>query len=503
MPPGQFGAWSILPPLVAIGLALWTRQIVVSLLSGIFVGWLIFANGNPIEGVIATVDCLLDVFTDTGRVQILLFTLLIGSLLLLMQKSGGIQGFVERVQRWRWARTRRGARMMACIVGLGIFIESIITVLVVGTVARPLFDRLKISREKLAYLCDSTSAPVCIMIPINGWGATVLGLLAAEEARGNLGDRGPLTIFLAAVPLNFYAILAVLLAFVVAWTGWSIGPMREAERRAREEGKVLADDAQPVVDSAVVQAEPLPKAGPRLRNMLIPLMILVTTVPVAIFYTGQAGLEAAGIERQLDSVEGWLALLDHASGSAAVFWGVVLGLASMAFMVWSQRLYTLDGLVRDITRGMGGLIPMALIMMLAFAIGMTCDALGTGRWVAETVEPILTANWIAPVVFAVSGIIAFSTGTSWGTFAIMIPLAVPLAAAFATGPDPVSIPLVLAAVLGGSVFGDHCSPISDTTVLSSMAACSDHIDHVRTQLPYALLGAAGAFLLYYVAGVVL
>ena len=503
MPPDPIGAWSILPPIVAIGLALWTRQIVISLLAGIFVGWLIIAGGNPIEGVVSTVDCLLDVFTDTGRVQILLFTLLIGSLLLLMQRSGGIQGFVQRVRRWEWARTRRGARMMACILGLGIFIESIITVLVVGTVARPLFDRLKISREKLAYLCDSTSAPVCILIPMNGWGATVLGLLAAEGARGNLGDRGPLTIFLAAVPLNFYALIAVLLAFLVAWTGWSIGPMREAERRAREEGKVLADDARPVVDSSVVQAEPLPDAGPRLGNMLIPLAVLVITVPIAIFFTGQAGLEAAGLGVQLGDVQGWLALLDHASGSAAVFWGVVLGLVSMALMAWGQRLYTLDGLIQDITKGMGGLIPMALIMMLAFAIGMTCDALGTGRWVAETVEPILTANWIAPLVFAVSGIIAFSTGTSWGTFAIMIPLAVPLAGAYATSPDPVSIPLVVAAVLGGSVFGDHCSPISDTTVLSSMAACSDHVDHVRTQLPYALLGAAGAFIMYYVAGTAL
>ncbi|MHC4813204.1 MAG: Na+/H+ antiporter NhaC family protein [Planctomycetota bacterium] len=494
------GAWSLLPPLVAIGLALWTRQIVVSLLAGIFVGWWILAGGDPLRGAVDTVSCLVDVFSDAGRVQILLFTLLIGALLLLVQRTGGIRGFVERVERWAWARSRRGAQMMACVVGLGIFIESIITVLVVGTVARPLFDRLRISREKLAYLCDSTSAPVCILLPINGWGATVLGLLAAEAARGNLGEHGPLTVFLTAVPLNFYALLAVLIAFVVAWTGWDIGPMRAAERRAREEGKVLRDGARPVVDSDVVQATPLPAAGPRLANMLVPLLVLVLTVPVAIFLTGRAGLHATGTTTQLDNLAGWLQLLDHASGSAAVFYGVVLGLLTAMLLALCQRLYTLDGLVQDAMRGMGGLIPMAVIMLLAFAIGMTCEAVGTGRWVATTVKPLLTAAWIAPLVFAVSGLIAFATGTSWGTFAIMIPLAAPLAAAFAGGPDPVSIPLVIAAVLGGAVFGDHCSPISDTTVISSMAACSDHIDHVRTQLPYALLVAAGAFVLFYLVG---
>ena len=393
--------------------------------------------------------------------------------------------------------------MMACIIGLGIFIESIITVLVVGTVARPLFDRLKISREKLAYLCDSTSAPICILLPINGWGATVLGLLGAQATAGNLGEHGALTVFLAAVPLNFYALLAVLIAFVVAWTGWDIGPMRRAERRAREEGKVLRDGARPLVDSEVVQAPPLPEAGARLSNMVVPLLVLVLTVPVAIFLTGRAGLHEAGVQAQLDSLTGWLELLDHASGSAAVFWGVVLGLLAAALLALGQRLYSLDGLVQEVMKGMGGLIPMAVIMTLAFAIGMTCEALGTGRWVAANVEPLLTAAWIAPVVFAVSGLIAFATGTSWGTFAIMIPLAVPLAAAFSDTPDPVSIPLVVAAVLGGGVFGDHCSPISDTTVISYMAACSDHIDHVRTQLPYALLGAAGALVMFYVAGAVL
>lgn len=498
--PETVGAWSILPPIVAIGLAIATRQVVVSLLAGIAIGWWIAARGDPLGGAAGTVGCLLDVFSDRGRVEILLFTLMIGSLLMLMQRSAGVEGFVRWVERWSWARSRRGAQLMAWCVGLGVFVESIITCLVVGTVARPLFDRMRISREKLAYICDSTSAPVCVLLPINGWGAMVLGLLAVEAERGHLGGHGALTVFLAAIPLNFYALAAVGLVLVVILTGRDFGPMKRAEQRALEEGKVLRDGARPVVDSEVIQAPPLPGAPPRLRNMLIPLVVMVAVVPIAIVLTGRAGLHAAGLEVSLDTVQGWLALLDHASGSTAVFWGVSISLLTAGLLVWSQRLLTLDGVVQEALKGAGGLVSMAVIMGLAFAIGMTCDHLGTGRWVADMVAPHLTPGLIAPVVFAVSGVIAFSTGTSWGTFAIMIPLALPLAAAANGGAEVVSVPLVVAAVLGGGVFGDHCSPISDTTVVASMASCSDHIDHVRTQLPYALLAAAVAMALFALVG---
>ena len=498
--PESFGFWSILPPVAAIGLAIWTRQIVVSLLAGIAMGWWIAARGDPLAGAAGTVSCLLDVFSDRGRVEILLFTLLIGSLLMLMQRSAGVEGFVQWVERWSFARSRRGAQLMAWCVGLGVFVESIITCLVVGTVARPLFDRMRISREKLAYICDSTSAPVCVLLPINGWGAMVLGLLAVEAERGHLGDRGALTVFLAAIPLNFYALAAVLLVLVVILSGRDFGAMRRAERRALEEGKVLRDGARPVVDSEVIQAPALPGAPPRLRNMLVPLVVMVAVVPIAIVLTGRAGLAAAGVGTQFGTLAGWLALLDHASGSTAVFWGVCAGLLTSVLLISSQRLMTLDGVVQEALKGAGGLISMAVIMMLAFAIGMTCEHLGTGSWVAGVVAPHLTPGLIAPAVFVVSGLIAFSTGTSWGTFAIMIPLALPLAAAANMDGEVVSVPLVVAAVLGGGVFGDHCSPISDTTVVSSMASCSDHIDHVRTQLPYALLAAAVAVILFAVAG---
>lgn len=490
-----FGVVAIVPPLLAIGMAIATRQVTVSLVGGVWVAWIIHAGWNPFVGTSQAIAALIDVFLDTGQTRVIVFTLLMGSLLILLQRGGGIDGFLDWVGRWAWSQTRRGAQLMASFIGLGVFIESNITCLVVGTVSRPLFDRLKISREKLAYICDSTSAPVCILLPFNGWGATVLGLLSAQAALGNLGDQGPLAVFVAAVPLNFYAIVAVLLVFVVATVGWHIGPMRAAERRAIEEGKVLADDARPMVDTDVIMIPRKEGTPARLRNMLVPLVAMVAMVFAGIGITGAAGVRAAGI-----ADPGLMDYLNQASGSTAVLWGVVLALTLAAVLSTFQGIFTVQEFIDLSFKGAGGLLPLAVLMLLAFAIGDACDVLGTGPWVAARVQPLLTPLLVAPLVFIVSGFIAFSTGTSWGTFAIMMPLAVPLVAAFNAEGAAVSTPLVVGAVLGGGVFGDHCSPISDTSVVSSMASASDHIDHIRTQLPYALVAGAAAFVLYLVAG---
>ena len=450
-----YGAWSVVPPLVAIALALKTRQVIPSLLAGIWAGWCITAGGNPWSGTTRTLDCLVGVFAEPWRVKVLLFTLAVGSLLILLQSSGGVEGFVRHVSRWSWSRSRRGAQLMAWVIGLGVFIESNITCLVVGTVARPLFDRLRISRERLAYICDSTSAPVCMLLPINGWGAVVLGLLATQAEAGLLGDQSPLGVFLRAVPLNAYAWLSVLLVLVTILTGRDIGPLRAAERRAREEGKLLRDGARPVVTADVLQERPSANVEPLLRNMLVPLVVLVLAVPLGILRTGWVALPPQPDDIQLWSLTGLLKLLDHASGSTAVFWGVCLAFASAAGMTLVQRIHRLDEVVQLSLKGAGGLMPLAVIMALAFALGMTCTELETGRFVAQAVSPHLPASLVAPTVFLVSGIIAFSTGTSWGTFAIMIPLAVPLAAAGVEGADGPSLALVVSAVLGGGVFGDH------------------------------------------------
>ena len=493
-----FGMLSIVPPLLAIGMAIATRQIILSLLGGVWVGWVIHAGGNPMVGTAEAVTALVDVFIDPGQTRIIIFTMLMGSLLILMKRGGGIDGFLGWVSQWTWSQTRRGAQLMASFIGLGVFIDGTITCLVVGTVSRPLFDKLRISREKLAYICDSTSAPVCILIPFNSWGATVLGLLSAQAALGNLGDSSPLAVFVAAVPMNFYALVTVLLVFIVSATNWNIGPMKTAERRAVEEGKVLADNARPVVDDEVIMIARKAEATPRLGNMLVPLLALVAMVIAGIGITGSAGVRAEAI-----ADPGLMDYLNHASGSTSVLWGVLLALTLAAAMSLQQKIFSMQEMVDLSFKGAGGMLSLAVLLVLSFAIGDVCDALGTGAWAASRVQPFLTPILVAPLVFLVSAFIAFSTGTSWGTFAIMISLAVPLVATFNTETAVVSLPLVISAVLGGGVFGDHCSPISDTSVISSMAAASDHIDHIRTQLPYALLAGVVAFGMYLVAGLVL
>jgi Na+/H+ antiporter NhaC len=509
----SFGWLSVLPPVLAIGMAIATRQVILSLLAGVWVGWAI-VKGFDAEGAFSafsfllggtreSIDALMRVFGEEWKTRVIIFTLLIGSLLILMQRSGGVEGFVNWVSRWKWSQTRRGAQLMAWVVGLGVFIESTITCLVVGTVARPLFDKLKISREKLAYICDSTSAPVCIMLPINGWGATVLGLLYVQYELGNLGDVGPLSIFLLAVPLNFYAILSVLMVLFVILSGWDFGPMKTAESRAREEGKLLRDGAMPVVDTEVIQIPVKEGVAPKLRNLMVPLLSMLIMVPLGIYITGSPGLANVGADAPFS--EKLMNLLNEASGSKSVLWGVTLGVFVAGIITIVQRIFSIQEVIDLSFKGAGGLIPLAVIMMLAFAIGDVCNALGTGNYVSDQAKDYLSPAMIAPVVFLVSCFIAFSTGTSWGTFAIMIPIAIPVAASYNVDPAAaaVSIPLVVSAVLGGGVFGDHCSPISDTSVVSSMAACSDHIDHVRTQLPYALLVGSVTFILYIIAGAIL
>ncbi|HLS28331.1 MAG TPA: Na+/H+ antiporter NhaC family protein [Opitutales bacterium] len=495
----SYGWLSILPPLIAIALAILSRQVVISLLAGVWAGWIILADGNILIGTRDTIDAVIAVFSEPWQTRVILFTLLMGSLLMLMSRSAGVDGFVAWARRWSWAKSRTGAQVMAWLLGLGIFIESTITCLVVGTISRPLFDRLKISREKLAYICDSTSAPVCILIPFNSWGALILGLLTTQAAAGHLGDTGVIKLFVQATIFNFYAIGSVLLVLLICLTGRDFGPMAKAEKRARTEGKLWRDGAQLVVDDFVVTSKAKPGLPPRLRNMLVPLAVLIGMVPLGIAVTGISGARAEIAAGTLTNPV-FFDYLTHASGATAVLWGVLAAVATSVLLLLFQRAFSVKEITDLIFQGAGGMLPLSALMVFAFAIGMTTDALGTGLWAAAAVEPWLHPKLIVPTVFLVACSVAFSTGTSFGTMAIMIPLAVPLAAAYIDAGAIVSMPLVVSAVLGGAVFGDHCSPISDTTIVSSMAAASDHIDHVRTQMPYALVVAGITTLLYLVIG---
>ena len=459
---------SVLPPLIAIALAIGTKQVVLSLAAGIWIGHTLVAGLNPLAGLGAGLDGIIGVFSDAGDTRVLVFTLLVGSLIATIELSGGVRGFVHYLESRRWVHNGKRAQWLAWATGLVIFVESSITLLVAGSVSRPLFDRYHVSREKLAYLIDATSAPVCIMIPLNAWGAFILSLLASN------GVDEPLGTFIAAVPLNLYPIAAIVLAAFVILRNIDIGPMRRAEERTRD-GQLLWPGAIPIVD---VSAEHAPddaaRQAPSAWLMALPIIAMVLTMPLSLYVTGAGNM-----------IQG--------SGSVSVLWSVCTGIIVAWALTLSGTANTIADLMRAFFKGAGDLLPIATILLLALALGDVAQMLGTGSYVAGIVSGNVPGILLAPLVFLVSAFIAFSVGSSWGTFAIMIPIAIPIATAL-----DLPVPLLLAAALSGGIFGDHASPISDTTVLASMASACDHIEHVRTQLPYALIAgvvAATGFLL--------
>jgi Na+/H+ antiporter NhaC len=474
----SFGIWSLLPPLAALGLALWKKQIYPALLLGVWMGWLVVEGWNPLAATGSTVTSIVGVFLDAGNTRILLYSLLVGSVLTLICATGGVQGFIAQVADRRWVTNRRQAQMVPFLLGVLITVESSITALVAGTVGRPLTDTYRVSREKLAYICDSTSAPVCILVPFNGWGALVIGLLAVQ------GVADPVAVLLSSLRWNFYPMIAIVLVLVTIVFTWDIGPMRKAERRAVEEGKLLADGAQPMVAEDVLAAEPDPSIEPRAVYLVLPVVTMVGTIIAGILITGRRGSSPdAGL---------W-EIIRASSGSTAVLWAVLASLAVLAVFSLGPCRMSGRSFMDYVFRGMGGMIPVVSLLVLAFALGGVVRELGTGAYVAGIIGGAASAKVAVAGSFLLASFMAFATGTSWGTFALMVPIAVPLAAALG-GP----LPLYLAAVLGGGVFGDHCSPISDTTIISSMASASDHMDHVRTQIPYALIGGGVALLIYLV-----
>lgn len=463
--------YSILPPILAIILAIWSKQVLLSLFAGIWIGYTLLNGFNPLAGVTGGLEGMVNVFADAADTRVLIFTLIIGSLIATIEHSGGVRGFVHFLESRRWVHNGRRAQVLAWVIGLIIFIESNITLLVAGTVSRPLFDRYKVSREKLAYIIDSTSAPVCIMIPLNAWGAIVISLVAAS------GVNDPLQTFIASIPYNLYAISAILLSGLVIWRNINIGPMRKAQERTQQ-GELLWPDAIPLVD--VLSAEEDESGGSAgdissAAFMIVPILSMILMMPVALYVTGDGNL-----------IEG--------SGSVSILWSVTFALAVAWVMILVSRRSTISELSRIFMQGAGSLLPIAAILLLALALGDVAGLLGTGVYVSDLVSGNIPIMLLAPLIFLTSSFIAFSIGSSWGTFAIMIPIAIPIALNLG-----LPVPLFVAAVISGAIFGDHASPISDTTVVASMASATDHIDHVRTQLPYALLAAgistAGFFLL--------
>jgi Na+/H+ antiporter NhaC len=450
--------WSLLPPLVAITLAIATRKVLLALGAGIYIGAVLLSGGHPLTGAVAAFGSLWSVATEPSNARLLVFCLLIGPLVLHVETFRGVDGFVHWLEHRGLVRGPRGARMLAWVTGIVVFLESNLTLLVTGAICRPLFDRHGESRDKLAYLADSTSAPICILIPFNAWGALVLGLLATQDV------ANPLQVFAAAIPQNFYGLSAVTLAGVAAWTGWNLGAMKRSARALKE-----AEPSEAPVDTR-------PAVPARAVNLILPLAAMLTTMLVALYVTGDGSL-----------VRG--------SGSTSVLAAVLAGNLAAWLATVVQRLAGAKDLLLVAARGVRNLTPLTLILLLAMTLGQVCRDLGTGPYVATVLHSLAEPAVLLPATFLVGAFIAFATGTSWGTFAITIPIAVPAA-------ESLGLPVApfLAACLSGGIFGDHASPISDTTIVSSMASGTDVISHVRTQLPYALLAGGFSLIAFALVG---
>jgi tetracycline resistance efflux pump len=472
----HYGFVSLLPSFVAIVLAIMTRQVFLSLIAGIFIGYFVLNNWAFFPAVNDTIEGVVNVFAQSSSTKTILFAFLIGGIITLIQASGGVKGFIYILTvKTKAIKSRKAVMLMAYIIGVCLFIESTITCLVSGTVSRPLADKYKISREKLSFICDSSSAPACSLIPLNAWGATLLALIAVQISTGIIGGNS-VEILLHSVFYNFYSMVALIAVPFYIFTSKDFGPMRKAEIRALEEGKVIRDGAVPLTSSEATDIERIKGVKPNMLNMLLPIIVLVVMMPISLYITGDGNMFKG-------------------SGSTSVLWSMLASLCFTGIFYISQRIMGLHEFMGYIYKGCGAMVPVASILIFAFAIGTVSTKVGTGQYLASLVEGRIAGGFGPAIIFIFGAITAFSTGTSWGTFAIMMPISINMAVAM-----DANLYACIGAVISGGVMGDHCSPISDTTIVASMATASDHIDHVRTQLPYAVLNGLIAFVLFIIAG---
>jgi Na+/H+ antiporter NhaC len=478
---------SVLPPLLAIMLALYLRQVIPALFFGVWFGaWAI--NGFTLlglwNGLLESFQkYILTAVADADRASVILFSLMIGGTVGIISRNGGMQGVVNLIASW--ADNARRACLATAAMGLAVFFDDYANTLVVGNTMRPMTDKMKVSRAKLAYIVDSTAAPVAAIALVTTWIGYQVGLIG--ESIANIPDLNTeaYLLFLSTIPYSFYPILAILFVFMVAATGRDFGPMATAEAHARingvEDGESLdssmADDCEAI---EAVEGKPL-----RAINAVIPIMMMIGGVMGGLYVTGKAGvaMDDPGLKDIIGAADSYKALM----------WGSIIGMISAATLTLAQRLMSLEDLVDAWYKGLKAMFYAMIILVLAWSLGGITEEMRTADYLVSILGDTLPVQLLPFIVFVLAAFTAFATGSSWGSMGILIPLVIPLTWAVMkangyAGPEDMHILYSsIAGVLAGSVWGDHCSPISDTTILSSMASGCDHIEHVRTQLPYAML----------------
>ena len=466
--------WALIPPVVAIVLALITKEVYSSLFVGILVGGL-FYSGFSFEGTIVHIfeDGIIGVLSDSYNVGILVFLIILGAIVCLMNKAGGSAAF------GRWAsdhiKTRTGAQLATVALGVLIFIDDYFNCLTVGSVMRPVTDKHNISRAKLAYLIDATAAPICIIAPISSWAAAVTGFVEGEDG---------LSLFISAIPYNFYALLTIVMMITIAVLNIDFGSMKIHEDNAKK------GDLFTTPDRPYGEATELEDTGKgTVKDLLIPIIALIICCVIGMIYTG-------GFFEGADFVTAF----SNSDASVGLAIGSAFALVITILLYVSRRVLGFKECMDCIPEGFKAMVPAIMILTFAWTLKSMTDSLGAAEFVAALIKGSAAGivNLLPAIIFVVGCLLAFATGTSWGTFGILIPIVVD--AFQATNPTLMTI--AISACMAGAVCGDHCSPISDTTIMASAGAQCNHVNHVSTQLPYAVSVAAISFITYIVAGFV-
>lgn len=467
--------WALVPPIVAIALALITKEVYSSLFIGILVGGL-FYSGFGFEGTILHVfeDGIVSVLSDSYNVGILIFLVILGTMVCLMNRAGGSAAF------GRWAsehvKSRVGAQLATILLGVLIFIDDYFNCLTVGSVMRPVADKAKVSRAKLAYLIDATAAPICIIAPISSWAAAVTGFVKGEDG---------FSIFIRAIPYNFYALLTLVMMVTMVVMKMEYGPMKLHEQNALK-GDLFTTPDRPYANASEGAEE---NKNGKVIDLVIPIISLIVCCVIGMIYTGG-----------FFDGKGFIEAFSASDASVGLMLGSFFGLIITMVLYISRKVLSFHDCMECIPEGFKAMVPAILILTFAWTLKAMTESLGAAEYVAAVVKASATGvlNLLPAIIFIVACFLAFATGTSWGTFGILIPIVVNVF----SGTNETMMIISISACMAGAVCGDHCSPISDTTIMASAGAQSNHINHVNTQLPYAITCAGVSFVTYIVAGFV-
>ncbi|MDI6766817.1 MAG: Na+/H+ antiporter NhaC family protein [Bacteroidota bacterium] len=482
------GLLSLLPPLLAIILALTIRQVIISLFAGVWLGAIFIFNYDPLGGLFRVVDhFILNSLKSPDHISIIIFSMMFGGMVGVITKNGGTLGIASLITRF--AKTARGGQVSTWLLSIVLFFDDYANVLVRGNLMRPITDDLKISREKLSFIVDAGAATVASIFLISTWIGYEVGLIDQSlKAIGSTEDA--YTVFLQTIPYRFYPILTLIFVLIIAISGRDFGPMLKAERRARFEGKVLRDGAQPATDVTTLTELSSKVSDGKWYNGLIPILTILIVGGYGLYTTGMENLRSANaVDFSLSSI------ISNSNSYTSLLWASFSACVVSILLSISQRILKLTEAIDAWFNGLRSMLFAMLILILAWSIGSVTEELRTADYLVQILRGMIEPHWLPVLTFLIAALISFATGTSWGTMAIMMPIVIPLShnlsieAGLIGSNYQMILHGVISSVLAGAVFGDHCSPISDTTVLSSMASACDHIDHVRTQLPYAILVA--------------